>query len=1033
MKKAKLENFPNLWKSQKLLRFRHLSWALLSVCFLFQTVAASPPYTEISEAVNGTFTEPGLEIEVQQRTVSGRVTDAANSPLPGVTIIVKGTTTGTVTNADGEYSIPNLSPETILVFSFLGMQTREIIVGDQTVLNVTLTEDLVGIEEVVAVGYGTQSRRYITGSVASADMSIIRDFPNINIAQTLSDVPGILFTGSGRPGQDGAVLIRGQNSLSADNNPLVVVDGIIFSGALSDLNPNDIERVDVLKDASAASVYGSRAANGVILITSKKGTTERPTVALNVLYGISDVASRIQLLSPERYVERRLDYRRLNGLPVDMENIHLYLNPDEAENYLNGRSVNEWDLVTRRGSIGTYNLSISGRAASTNYYLSASMSDDKGLILNDQESRTTVRANVSNDLADWITVGVTSTYSQRDRSGTPANLNNMYRVSPWGTFFHEDGSPRRNPVSDEQAAQNPLYAMHYQRSNVVFDNLYSNLFTQINIPFIEGLSYRMNYSPNIRWSQNYQFFRQDPYWVGNTTNATKRNTRMFDWVLENIVTYRHTFADIHNVDFTFLYGHHRNEFEATIARASEFEIDLLGYNYLDFGTIFTNSSDAIEKTGISTMARLNYQLMQKYMASFTVRRDGSSVFAAQNKYATFPSVALGWMISDEPFMQNAGFVNSLKIRLSYGSVGNEAISPYQSLTLSGIQRYVFGDGGSSVIGLVNSGLGNENLRWETVYSTNAAVDFSIFNNRFDGTIEFYNSSTKDLLVEQSIPTMNGFTSILTNIGETNNQGIELTLNSLNVQRNRFRWNSVAGFAFNKNKIVSLYGTDLDGDGREDDDIANSWFIGHPIGSYYDYVFDGIYQVDDTDIPAGSMPGFVRIRDHDGNGVLDANDRTIVGKNTPDTQFSFRNTFRYGNVSLSVFVNGMFGWVSRFNLINPLVPGRAFGGYDAGWWTPENRSNTRPSLNYSNPRNMGWYVSRDFVRIRDVAIAYDFDQQMLDRVRLSGLRVSLSVKNLYTFTNWLGTDPENASDYTEQGGNDLFPMPRTVSLGMNVNF
>lgn len=1029
MKKNKLKR---RWLDNKSLNKIYQLMSAVVILFVFSTTQLSAESYVSKEGSGDKDGSVVIQQQQQQRTVSGVITDLYGEPLPGVTVLIKGTTKGTVTDIDGHYTLTDIEENETLQYSFVGMKTQEIEIRNQNTINVSMEEDAIGLEEVVAVGYGTQSKRFVTGSVASADMETIKDSPSTNITQTLSNVPGIIFTGTGRPGQDGTLLIRGQNSLSASNAPLIVVDGIIFAGELSDINPNDIQSVDVLKDASAATVYGSRAANGVILITSKKGKTEKPTVNFNAHYGISNVANSLNLLSPERYIERRLDLRRLSGLEADPSKIHEYLNPDEANNYLNDNSTNGWDLVTRTGKISTYNLNVSGNTESTNYFMSASYSDDQGLIIGDQEKRATLRANISNKITDWLSIGITSSFAQRDRSGASANLNNMYRVSPWGTFFREDGSVRRNPVSDELAADNPLYNYHLQTKTVLLDNLYSNLYTQIDVPFVRGLSYRFNFSPNLYWNQDYESTKQDPYWTGNMTSARKYNSKRYNWVLENIITYNRIFGD-HGIDLTLLYGRHHTEFESTTANGSLFDIDILGYNNLDLANQFTNQSNAWESEGLSTMGRLNYQYMQKYMITLTARRDGSSVFAKENKYATFPAVSLGWIISDEPFIEDVKIIDLLKLRLSQGSVGNEAIAPYQSLSTSGLERYIFGDGGTSSIGVYNSRLGNDKLKWETVTSTNFAIDYSLFGQKINGTFEVYNSSTKNLLVRQAIPIMNGYSSILTNIGKTNNKGLEITLNTLNIQNHLFSWRSSIGYAYNKNKIVKLYGVDLDGDGVEDDDPANGWFIGHPINSYYDYVFDGIYQEGDTDIPAGQEPGFVRVKDLDGGGIT-PDDRTIVGNGeTPKSQFSFKNTFKYDNISLSIFLNGMTGWVARFNLIDPLVPERAFGGYDAGWWTPENRSNTRPSLKYSNPLDHGWYISRDFLRIRDVSLSYECKKDFLEKIKLSELRLSLSIKNLYTFTSWPGSDPENASDYTEQGGSQLYPMPRTFSLGVNISF
>ena len=970
----------------------------------------------------------------QGRLVKGLVQDENGISLPGVSVVLKGTSTGVITDVNGNYSI-SASGNDVLTFSFIGYASQEIAVQGRTVIDVVLVLETAVLQEVVVVGYGTQSRYNITGSIASVDMSKTKDLPITNISQSLSGIPGVQFTNTGRPGQTGAILIRGQNSLSGSNDPLVVLDGITFNGSLSDINPDDIQSIQVLKDASSASIYGSRAANGVILVTSKRGTTEKPTISLNAFYGFSYVANELKLLSPERYIERRLQWRKINNQEADPAKIASYLATDEATNYNAGISHNAWDMIAQQGAISSYDLSISGKTALTTYYISGALTAEQGLIYNDQEKRTTVRANIDNQITKWLDIGFTASFSHRDPSGQEANIQEAYRASPYGIYYDPDGTPTRYVVSDETAGANPFYSPFYNTNVQTSDNVFSNFFTQIDILFIKGLSYRLNYSPNYRWNNTYNFTRQDTRRTDNMTSATKSNGKSYDWVLENIITYKRSIGENHTVDLTLLYGRNHNGSESTTANASQFSTDVLGFDNLGLGTIFTNSSSASASEGISSMARLNYQFKKRYMLTLTARRDGSSVFAANYKYATFPSAALGWMISDEPFLKKVKFINMMKLRVSYGSIGNQAIAPYQSLSLSALQRYVFSDGGTSSLGVIKSTLGNDNLKWESTYTTNAAADFSLFKQRISGTFEVYTSNTKDLLVSRSIPVMTGYTSILTNIGEVNNKGIELSLNWVNIQRNKFQWNSSATYAYNKNKIVHLFRTDLDGDGKEDDVVANSWFIGQPIHSYYDYTFDGIYQVGDTDIPSGSTPGFVRVKDLNEDGIRNALDRTIVGSGTnPKYDFSIRNNFSYGHLSLSVFVGGMLGWNGVFNLINPLVPGRALNQVDEGWWTAENKSNTRPTLLYNNPLGTNWYVSRDFVRIKDASIAYDFDKMTLDKFKLSSLRFYLSVKNLYTFSKFPGSDPESGGDYTsEQGSSDLFPMPRTFTLGFNIGF
>ncbi|MEO8960719.1 MAG: TonB-dependent receptor [Ginsengibacter sp.] len=975
-----------------------------------------------------------LNVNAQTETITGTVLSSNNNAIPGVTVELKGTQNGTTTNQNGQYSINNVPKDAVLIFTSVSYTSQEIPIDGRNEIDVILIPNVSSLDQVVVVGYGTQAKRDVTGSISSIDMSKSQGLPNVNITQSFSGVAGVQFEGSGRPGQGGSILIRGQNSLSASNNPLIVLDGIIFNGDLSDINPNDIQSMDILKDASAAAIYGSRAANGVILITSKKGKTEKPTISLNAFYGLSDFSNKVKLLSPERYIQRRLDWRAQEGMESDPSKITNYLSQTESENYKNGISHNPWDIISQQGKISSYDMNISGKSKFTNYFISASLSNEHGLIYNDNQKRTTVRASIDQRITDWLNIGINATFIHRDLSGQNADISDAYRNSPYGTYYYPDGKPTRYPVSDEQASTNAMWAALLTQNSEIYDNLFSNFHLQIDVPFVKGLSYRLNYAPNYRWNHNYNFFEQDAHQTINTTNASKFNEHDFDWVLENIVTYKKAIGQS-NFDLTLLFGRNHQDMESTIANANLLSLDALGYNNLSLGSILTNSSAAQSSEGISSMARLNYQYKHKYLVTLTARRDGSSVFAANNKYATFPSAAIGWIASEEPFLANSRLIDMLKVRISYGAVGNQAITPYQSLSLSGLQRYVYGDGGPSSTGVVTSTMGNEDLKWETTYTSDAAIDFSLFKGVLSGTIEYYNSNTHNLIVRRTIPAMNGYKSILTNIGQTNNKGIEITLNSLNLQLNRFKWSTTATFSHNKNAIVHLFKTDLNGDGKEDDVVANSWFIGHPINSYYDYVFDGIYQEADKDIPQGSEPGFVRFKDLNGDKKINADDRTIVGSGVnPKYQISLSNTFSYKKLSLTVFVNAMDNWIAPFDLINPLVPGRALNQLDAGWWTEQNKSDTRPSLTYANPLQANWYLSRDFIRIKDVSLSYDFQGLDLGNVKLSALRLYLSAKNLYTFTRWLGSDPESGGSYTSnQGSDELFPMPRTFSFGINVSF
>jgi len=970
-----------------------------------------------------------------QTVVKGKVVDEqTKEAIVGVSVKAVGSNAGTSTNEDGNYSLTVPDNVNQIEFSFLGYQTQSLAINGRQIINVLLTSDDAKLDEVVVVGYGTQSRRNVTGAVARVEMKETESLPNTNITQAVRGrVAGVQILDNGRPGQEGAVLIRGPRSLSGSNNPLIVLDGIIFGGSLSDINPNDILTMDILKDASASAIYGSRAANGVILITSKKGTTDNTTINANVYRGLSDFASEVNLFSPERYLQSKIDWRKQSGLDANPDNILSYLTKTEADNYSKGIVNDPYKMASQDGGITSYDINISGRSKSLNYFVSAALADEKGLVYNDNSKRNSLRINLDNQVYEWLKVGINTTYSRRNLSGINADLARAYNSSPFGTWFHEDGQPQRYIVEEDQVSGNAIYDAMMSDNDEIYDNLFSNIYGEIKLPFLKGLSYRVNFSPNLRWEHNYTFHKQDDYLTNNTTSASKYNKQSYDWLWENIVKYETTFGENHGLDLTLLLGKNHQEMESTTAKADQLSIDALGYNDLSLGNILTNLSNASQINGVSSMFRINYSYKSRYLFTLTARRDGSSVFASNNKYATFPSAAFAWIVSDEPFFKQLQAIDFLKFRLSYGAVGNQGIDPYQSLSLSTISQYVFGNGGSTAVGAYPSNMGNNNLKWETTYSTNVALDFGLFKSRLNGTLELYKSITKDLLVNRSIPTMNGYESILTNIGEIENKGIELSLNAVNIRHNNFEWNTSVAFSHNLNKINKLYGEDLDGDGREDDDIGNNWFIGHPITSFYDYVFDGIYQVGDAGIPNGSQPGYVRLRDRDNNGVIDARDRTIVGSGgQPKYRIGITNNFKLGQFTLGTFVNVMTGWVADFPLLNtavsPNAPGRGINQLDAGYWTEENRSNTRPSLVYTNPLSHGWYANRNFVRIQDISLGYTFSRELVEKLKLQNLRVYVSGKNLYTFTDWPGSDPESGA--VEAG--ELFPMPRIYTLGINIS-
>ena len=976
-----------------------------------------------------------------QREIRGTVIDeATKAPLAGVTVEVKGASSGTSTNENGQFVL-RVSGNAVLTFSNVGYQSTEIS-ADKDVINVVLKKDTKSLDAVVVVGYGTQSKRNVTGSVVKVDLKQTENLPNNNAGQALRGrVAGVQFTENGRPGQGGTILIRGQRSISANNNPLIVLDGIIFEGSLSDITPSDIESMEILKDAAATAIYGARAANGVILITSKKGVSEKPIIRVSSYYGVSGWSYKPKVLGPEGYIRKVLDYRRQNGMEAstDPQKIAGYLTATEAKNYLAGKSINTWDVVSQDASVQNLDLSISGRANKTNYFISGSYNNEKGIVLNDNAKRISLRVNLDNQITNWLKVGVNAQFTERDLSGVNADVDAAFRGSPYGSVWLDEAQTDPNPTPTEELLNGSIiFEALTTQNREMYRNLFANFYGVVDIPFIKGLTYRINYSPNKRWFNLDNFV---PIYQRNTINNLGNASRRVDfnesYVLENIVTYNKKIDRNHNIDVTLLYGRNRAYTETMTSTGADFtgSSDANGWNNLSLAKIQTVSSGAEEVNAISSMARVNYRFMNRYILTATARRDGNSVFGAKNKFGVFPSVGLGWIVSDELFFKNIEAVRMLKFRASYGSVGNQAISAYQSLTRQGQSQYVFGDGGTTSVGLYPTNLANENLGWETTTTANAALDFELFKDKIGGTVEVYNMNTKDLLLTRQLPTPTGFSSILTNVGATNNKGIEVSLNTVNIQSNKFEWSSNLAFSTNKNKITHLYRSDINGDGIEDDDIGNRWFIGQPISVAYDYRVIGVYQEGDV-IPAGQKVGFMKLEDTNGDKKIDPSDRIILGTLQPKYRFGLSNNLRYRNFNLMVMLNALTGWTannSRMSLDNAAGSNGNYPGrenlLDAGWWTPENKSDTRPSLAYTNPFNHGYYESRDFLRIQEAALSYEFPRSILERLKINSLRAYVSGRNLATFTKWQSMDPETG--YANRTG--LYPSSRTVSVGFNLSF
>lgn len=943
--------------------------------------------------------------------VSGTITDQDGQPLPGASVVEKGTDNGTQSDFDGNFSIEVADSNAILVVSYIGFATKEIPVNGQSNLNVTLEESAAGLDEVVVVGYGTVKKRDLTGAVVSVDFEDANIAPNTNVLQAIQGkVPGINIGAVSAAGEEPSLSIRGQNSLSGSNSPLIVVDGIIYSGSLLDFSAVDIKSVDFLKDASAAAVYGSRAANGVVLISTKSGTGEvgKPSITLNTYGGIQKAGHLLDLMDGDQYVQKILDFREATGQVADPNSIADYMQPNEVDNYLNGRELDWYDLLLRTATIQNYELGISGRTERTKYYLSGTFTDQKGIIKGDDFNRTTLRANFSTDVTDWLTIGLNSSYSNRDYSGDAVDFGNSVLSSPYGTIYQVDNpSLYENFPQTDQLIANPFLPLLNDNLDIQ-DNLFAILNVDIKLP-VKGLTFKHSYSKNLTWMRQASFDRDRRAQEVNGV-ATKSNQFRNSWLMNNILSYANDVNNVHQIGATFVYTRDSQESEISNIRATNFGSKILGYHAVELGGSQTVDSGFSEQSSEGAMARINYGYDNKYLITGTFRRDGFSGFAANHKYANFFSSSLAWVLSEENFMDSADWISFLKLRLSYGQNGNQGLGAYSSLARVGTTQYIFGDGANSENGYEITSIANDDLKWESTKSLNFGLNFELFDGRFSGDLDFYKSKTVDLLVQRSLPSYTGYTTSWTNIGEVQNEGVEVFLNSVNVESGDFKWETGVSFSLNRNEIVSLYGEDADGDGQEDDDISAGWFIGESLGAIYNYKLDGVYQVGD-ELPNRYREGDFRLLDTDGEEGITPDDRVIYGNENPNYRFGVTNSISYKKLTFSAFVNSIQGgnnWYLADNrMLNPntFFPGRA-NMVNIPYWTPTNPTNEYPRIDY-NPRIRHRFdQDRSFVRLQDVTIAYDFSKSdFTQRWGLNKFRLYASGKNLATWTNWTGYDPE----------------------------
>ncbi len=974
-----------------------------------------------------------LNAQTLKINVTGIVKDAGGTPVIGASILEKGTTNGTISDLDGNFSM-NVSPTGTLVISYIGYITEEVAVNNRNSLSIILKEDSETLDEVVVVGYGVQKKSDVTGSVTSVSKERLSNLPVTNVLQAIQGATaGITITqNSSIPGEAPSVLVRGRNSINAETGPYIVVDGIPISkagGSLNDINPGDIESMEILKDASAVAIYGTNGANGVILVTTKRGKKNKPTIRYNGYVGIENIAHIPDMCTPQELLARYKEGNRINGSPMFHEVVKY---ENEVENYEKGITTDWIDAVTQTGIITDNNISISGGAENVQYYVSGNFTDQKGVVKGYNYKRYSFRTNLDMNVTDYLKVGTSTYIVSHNRDGGRANLLNAAAMSPYGKMYNKDGSLCIYPMNSETLWNNPLLNTTTNPERRQF-NININGYGEVDFEKIwqplKGLKYKLN--------AGYSFVpKRESFYTGVSVNdlngtASIDNFETQNYTIENILTYARDFGR-HHFDLTALYAAQRKRYRENKAKAVGFVNDELGWNNMGAGTTPTVSSKAEKYATISQMGRLNYSYDSRYLFTFTVRRDGSSVFGTNNKYGTFPSVAVGWNIANEHFMENNDWLNTLKLRLSYGKAGNEAISVYQTITTMASRQIAMG--GLTNIAMITDRLGNSDLTWETTKSFNAGLDFGLLNNRIYGNIDVYFSNTIDLLLKRQLPTITGFGDVFSNMGKTANKGVEITLNSRNIANRDFQWNTGIVFSWNKNEIKELYG-----DGK--DDVGNRWFIGHPIDVIYDYVKVGIWQQDEIDRNEHldwdpiAKPGDVKLANLDGEPGITNDDRKVLGQRTPKWTGGLTNTFTYRDFSLNIFIQTVQGAMRNNSAIgmasDELERRNTFA--EIGYWTPENRSNKWRSLNKnSNPHGYGFPYKANYTRLKDITLSYNFPNHIIQKMNIGGLNMYVSGRNLYTWTNWIGWDPEERDIARGSENWDInYPSVRSIVFGINL--
>jgi len=1000
----------------------------------------------------------------QQRIISGTVTEASDGKtIPGVTIIVKGTTNGTTTDLKGNFSLKINENAKILVFTFIGMKAVEVPITASNTISVQMEGEAVNLDEVVVIGYGAVKKSDLTGSVASIRTDDLKKIPVNSFDQGIQGkVSGVQVTQlSSQPGGAMSMRIRGGNSIMAGNEPLYVIDGVLIESqidmswigspsqnGLSSINPNDIESIEILKDASATSIYGARGANGVVLITTKRGKTGKDNITFEAYWGTQKKAKDIKVMNASQFA-KLYDEAGYNADPANYQ--PLYPNPDSL-----GKGTDWQSEIYRDAPIQNYQLGFSGSNEKTTYSLSAGYYNQGGIIYGSDFNRYSFRLNLDRKISDKLTGGSNLSYTQTVSNTVPTDtpggffpgvVNTSLIFNPTLPVYDSKGQYTLTDPNADGWLDNPVAVTRDVKAVDKANRLLGNAYLEYSI--LKGLKFRTSLGVDIYHSVQDMY---TPVYVFsgsfNGGQARYASSEVQNQIFENLLTYNKTLNKIHKINAVAGFTFQKNASRSYIDISTGFPNDILGYYGIDNATNMpTIMSGFSESSVVSYLGRINYSLKDKYLFTVTGRVDGSSKFGPNNRYATFPSAAFAWRASEEDFLKNnLKQISNLKVRMSYGISGNDRIFDYAYIRTISSSMYYFNNSfpGS---GFAPDNPGNDNLKWETTRQMDGGLDISFVQNRIGFTLDYYNKNTSDLLYYFNLPWTTGYSSYLKNIGKLRNTGFEFAINTTNLI-NEFKWNTTANISFNKNKIIDLNGVDLYINNDTYKLKIGNWAVireGEEMGSFYGLESNGIWQTAEADQAAiyGSKPGDFKYVDKNNDGKINVEDCGIIGHALPDFTWGMSNNFAYKNFSLDVFIQGSQGNQILNSNRFELESGNGLSNASVKLldrWTPENPSNLYPRANRSADylhMSTRYLEDGSYIRIKTVTLAYDLPEKLMKTLRMKKVKVYVTAQNLYTITKYSGFDPEVGSfgmDNTRMGYDfGSYPSVKTYIFGASINF